>query len=457
MLTVKQLNGIKPTGRPYRLFDGDRSGFGVQVTAKGRISFFQQYTSPEGKRRFIHLGHYPKLALEKARREEAFKAREIVKEGRDPQQVREEREKERDEARRKKKDEPTVADAVPDYLRLYRGRPSEKAIARYFENDVVPAIGGLNVKDVRRRDVLDMVEKKATNTPTAARHLLVYTKGFFDWCLDREYLDQSPAAGIKPKNIRAEGKKNVLANVQRARVLSDAEMRAFWYSVEGCGMRRLTALALKLTLVTGQRPGEVAGMRWDEVEEGVWTIPASRRGKTDSSHTVPLSPLALSLLEEAREEAERLQARRATEATGYVFEAVPGKPLTVNALSKAVGRYTDALGMKGEAWRPHDLRRTMRTGLAMLGFLDEVSEATIGHVKQGILAVYNQHGYDADKRKALDAWAAHLEGACSVRVDGRALSATVSVSEGFSLPILWGRAAACLENAESVPDTRRAP
>lgn len=407
MLTVKQLDGIKPTGRTYRLYDGDRSGFGAQVTAKGAVTFFQQYRV-EGKRRFLNLGRYPDAKLAEAR-EKASEARRLVQEGKDPQQVKQEALEAEKEAKRQQEAEPTVADAVPDYLRLYRGRPSEKAIARYFESDVVPAIGTMKVKDVKRRDVLDMVENKATNTPTAARHLLVYTKGFFDWCLDREYLEQSPAAGIKPKNIRAEGKKNVLANVQRSRVLSDAEMRAFWHSVEGCGMRRLTALALKLTLVTGQRPGEVAGMRWDEVEEGVWTIPASRRGKTDSSHTVPLSPLALSLLEEAREEAERLQARRATEATGYVFEAVPGKPLTVNALSKAVSRYTDALGMKGEAWRPHDLRRTMRTGLAMLGFLDEVSEVVIGHQKQGILSVYNQHGYDKDKRKALDAWAAHLE------------------------------------------------
>lgn len=409
MLTVKQLNGIKPTGRPYRLFDGDRSGFGVQIAGKGSIGFFQQYTSPEGKRRFMNLGRYPDTSLAAAR-DRAAEARRVVQEGKDPQHAREEALEAEKEAKRQQEAEPTVADAVPDYLRLYRGRPSEKAIARYFENDVVQAIGTMKVKDVRRRDVLEMVENKATTTPTAARHLLVYTKGFFDWCLDREYLEQSPAAGIKPKNIRAEGKKNVLANVQRSRVLSDAEMRAFWHSVEGCGMRRLTALALKLTLVTGQRPGEVCGMRWDEVEGDVWTIPASRRGKTDSSHTIPLPELAVVILTEAKEEAKRLQARRATEATGYVFEAVPGKPLTVNALSKAVSRHADALAMKGEPWRPHDLRRTMRTGLAMLGFLDEVSEVVIGHQKQGILSVYNQHGYDKDKRKALDAWAAHLEG-----------------------------------------------
>ncbi|MCP1676312.1 hypothetical protein J2T57_003473 [Natronocella acetinitrilica] len=54
MLTVKQLDNLKPKGSPYREWDSDRSGFGVQVSKAGAVSFFQHYTF-EGKRRFLNL------------------------------------------------------------------------------------------------------------------------------------------------------------------------------------------------------------------------------------------------------------------------------------------------------------------------------------------------------------------------------------------------------------------
>ena len=67
-----------------------------------------------------------------------------------------------------------------------------------------------------------------------------------------------------------------MTTVKRGRTLDDAEIRAFWIGAETCGIHRLTAIALKLILVTGQRPGEVIGMTHDEIEGDAWTLPASR-------------------------------------------------------------------------------------------------------------------------------------------------------------------------------------
>ncbi|MDN3518067.1 tyrosine-type recombinase/integrase [Aquisalimonas lutea] len=411
MLTVKQLDNLKPKGSPYRVWDSDRSGFGAQVSKAGVVTFFQFYRM-EGKRRFMNLGRYPDKSLRDAR-EEAAEARNLVQQGVDPQDKREaDREAEKAEKRRRDA-EPLVSDAVATYIRKHvSGLASEKPITRYFERDLVPELGELKVKDVRRRDVLNMVEKKAAQTPTAARHLLAYTKGFFDWCVDREYIDASPAAGIKPKSVKAEGKKNALRPGKRARVLDAGETRTFWNEVEGCGVRRLTALALKLVLVTGQRPGEVAGIHKDEIDGDVWTIPAERRLKTESEHVVPLAPLALELIEQAQQEVQRLQARRSDKATGYIFEAYPGSALTVGALSKAVTRYAEALGNQDDTkwghWTPHDLRRTCRTGLSEMDIPDEIGEAVIGHVKLGMVGVYNQNKYVNRKREALEAWERRL-------------------------------------------------
>lgn len=198
---------------------------------------------------------------------------------------------------------------------------------------------------------------------------------------------------------------------RRGRVLSGDEIRAFWEQVETCGMHRLTALALKFVLVTGQRPGEVAGIRSNEIDGERWTIPAERRGKTDTDHVVPLTRTAMDLLDSAATETSRLSRRH--ERTGdFLFEARPGSPIKPGAMARAVKRYACTMDNQGDeiwgTWTPHDLRRTMRTGLAAMGVEEVVAEATIGHTRKGIAAVYDVHGYVREKRAALQAWETRL-------------------------------------------------
>jgi hypothetical protein len=57
-------------------------------------------------------------------------------------------------------------------------------------------------------------------------------------------------------------------------------------------------------------------------------------------------------------------------------------------------------------WTLHDLRRTVATGLQRLGVRLQVTEATGS--RGGIAGVYQRHDWAAEKRAALDAWAAHL-------------------------------------------------
>ncbi len=39
-----------------------------------------------------------------------------------------------------------------------------------------------------------------------------------------------------------------------------------------------------------------------------------------------------------------------------------------------------------------------------MGNMDEVIDAVLNHAKQGVIKVYNQYRYDAEKQKALEAW-----------------------------------------------------
>lgn len=151
-------------------------------------------------------------------------------------------------------------------------------------------------------------------------------------------------------------------------------------------------------------------MPWSEVQGRMWTIAANRR-KTGIAHTVPLTDTALAILDAARVESERLAKRRKAKSAGFVFEARPERPVTTAAMSRAVIRHAEALGNEDSSdghWTPHDLRRTCRTGLAAAGIPEHVAELTIGHTRKGIAAVYDLHRYDAEKRKALEAWERRL-------------------------------------------------
>jgi len=385
------------------IFDDHRDaprGFGLRITAAGGKAFVLQYTV-EGRQRRKTIGDWPTWTLEAAR-DEARELRQQIDKGEDPLE----------EARRRKA-EPTVAEAVELYIKSHIvGLTSEKPIKRYFERDMVPRLGDLKLTDVRRRDILELVEAKAAATPTAARHLLTYTKGFFNWCVDREYIEMSPAAGIKPGSIKGKGQKPLKAN-RRKRVLDNDEIRAFWTTSEGCGIHTLTALALKLVLLTSQRPGEVCGLHEEEIDGDMWVIPAERRGKTETEQRVPLSPEALSIIDRARKEVARLSVRRKVQPSGLIFETRPGQAVSVGALSKAVVRYSEALQNKDAPtwgnWTPHDLRRTARTGLSACGVPSEIAERVIGHGGDTMEDTYNQHSYDAEKRLALEAWARRLQ------------------------------------------------
>lgn len=388
----------------YRLvFDDHRDaprGFGLRMSAAGSKVFILRYTV-DGRQRLKTIGDWPAWGLEQARIE-ARRLLQQIQSGSDPL-----------EEKRRRKAEPTIKELAAEWLdRHASGLKSEKAIRSLIGGDLVKALGSRKVSDIRRRHVIEAIESKAETAPRQAGHLLVYARKLLDYAVDRDFIPANPLAGLKPSSITVKGRRDPLRQVARARILDQDEIRTFWEAVETCGLHRLTALALKLVLVTGQRPGEVAGMHLAEIAGTIWTIPAARRGKTDTAHTVHLTKTALGIIAEAKVEVARLADRRTIPASGNIFEAWPGKAVSNAALARAVDRMAEALGAKDVPpwgrWTPHDLRRTMRTGLSACRVRPDIAEMVIGHTKKGIVATYDRHGFEAERRAALEAWEARL-------------------------------------------------
>ena len=368
------------------IFDSHKDapkGFGLRITAGGGRAFVLRYRSEDGRDRLMTVGEYPTWSLAAARKRAGDLRREID-DGVDLL-----------EKRRQEKADPTVAEAVERYCAKHADNlASGRAIRATLENHLVPELGRKKLHAVRRRDVIAVVEKLAKKHGRQAALLLTYIKQVFQWSEDREIIEANPVATLKPQKID-----KALSPKSRARVLDDDEIKAVWEAEAVEGMAPETLVALKLILVTGQRPGEVAGMRWSEIKGKTWIIPAERRGKTSTEHRVPLTHTALALL-------EQIQGR---DDEDIVFARRRGQAMTVAALGRAVGRCTDALGNQGpEHWTPHDLRRTCRTGLAAAGVGEVVAEVVIGHTRKGIAATYDQHKYEREKRTALEAWERRL-------------------------------------------------
>jgi integrase len=396
---------VQPPEKGQRfIFDDHRyapRGFALRLTSAGGKAFVLSY-SVDGRKRRKTIGDWPTWSLEAARLEAQDLTRQISK-GVDPL-----------EAKRRRKAEPTVKDLADDWLdRHATGLKSEQSIRALIGGDLIKAIGNMKVTDVRRRDVIEAVEVKAQTATRQAAIMLIYARKLMDFATDRDIIPANPLAGLKPSSIKVKGVKDPLKAVARCRVLDHEEIRAFWTNAETCGLHKLTSLALKLILVTGQRPGEVAGMHVDEIKDCLWTIPSSRRGKTNTPHTIYLTDTAQELIADAKAELERLQGRRKIPASGNVFEAVPGSSITNAALSRAVERSHEALGAKQVdpwgRWTPHDLRRTMRTGLSACKVRPDIAELTIGHTKRGIVAVYDQHSFDDERRAAMLLWEVRLQ------------------------------------------------
>ena len=414
--TDKFILNLKPKDKMYQFREGE--GFGVRVLPSGLRIFIFIYTIA-GKRRQMNLGDYPDVSLGKAR-ERLIDARQVLKDGKDPQEIgfewHKNPERERKEAARiieEDRRNPTVKALAEEYMnrhaKVNKRESSWTEDERLLNKDVLPVWGDRKANDIKKRDVMLLLET-FMNRPALCNNILKVTRKMFNFAVERDILEFTPFTGVKaPVQI-----------THRERTLSEAEILALWNTeLPKASMSAETKRILKLILLTMQRPGEVAGIHAKEIDGNWWTIPAER-AKNKTTHRVYLTKTALELL---------------GNSDGYYFpspkngqENESGKVINnhidENAVAYAIRRnlkdYIPRRAIKGETismvkvkedkkmemehFTPHDLRRTGATFLAQLGFSDETIDAVLGHKKTGVVKIYNRHKYDLEKQKALEAW-----------------------------------------------------
>jgi len=397
--TDKHIKNLKPREKEY--WEREGQGFAIRVLPSGEKAWYFIYTF-NGRKRYMRLkdGGYPDVSLADAR--EAFDIAKVkVKNEIDPLA---EKQAERDERRKA----PTIADLVNEYIERHAKR-FKKSWAKdeaILNRDVVPAWGKRKAADITKRDVLLVLEGIVNrDAPAMANNCFQIIRKMFNWAVEQDILPHTPCSGVKLPSPK----------LARERALSESEIKALWENLgrTDLNMSPESRRALKLILVTAQRPGEVIGMHSSEIDGRWWTIP-SERAKNGKAHRVYLTDTALSLVGD-------------THGKGYIFPTPhreKEKPIGDTALAVTVNRnmnipITDKNGkplftadgkpatenrLVVDHFTPHDLRRTAATFMAKNGEMDEVIDAVLNHAKQGVIKVYNQYRYDKEKQAALEAW-----------------------------------------------------
>lgn len=379
VITKRLLDAVVPDGKLRIIADDELTGFGVQVTPAGQISFCVDYRV-NGKRRRKVIGRYGPVTVDTARKL-ALQHLGTASGGEDPLP-----------------DFTADVSTIDALFDAWMARHVEIHLkpksARYYR-DVYAAqcrhrFGKLSPKQLSFATIAD-AHAKLKAKPVIANRMLSTMRAMLIWAEDQRLIrfkDGNPARGHRRYKEKA-----------RDRILTVPEIRTFVAELPRASMDDSTRRALMLELLLAPRGGEVVSMRKGDVDltAATWIIPAPIM-KSSAEHTLPLPPWA-----------RRLVADAAASAKGaYLFPSQVGdpkaedaKPIEAHALATALRRAQRPIGGDGkpaspkktDIWvfdfrdrhgapnpiTPHDLRRTCSSYLELLGYSDVIRGAVLDH------------------------------------------------------------------------------
>ena len=384
ILNANQIKALQPGQRPQRHRVGDT--LYIVVSPSGRKKFVQRVIIG-GRSTDLGLGPFPLVSLQEAR-DAAIDNRRMIRDGRDPR-----------DAKRSARI-PTIADALEAVLNIQRGAWRDGGKSEKQWRQSFTAYGkrllSRRVDSVDAGDVLAVLNPIWNEKRETARRLKQRIGVVMKWAIAEGYRTENPVDAVTaalPKNGTKAGQHKALpfSEVGAALDTIEGSSRAWW----------ATKAAFRFLVLTAARSGEVRGMRWDEIQGDVLTIPGERM-KTGREHRIPLSREALAVLDQARANAD---------SSGLVFPSVRGKPMTDSTMSKLVREN----GIKAV---PHGFRSSFRDWAAELtSFPREICEHALAHIEGSAAELaYRRTDYFDKRRELMQQWADYVTGQRSGKV-----------------------------------------
>lgn len=413
MLTDREVKSARvELGKSSRYINGG-NGLYLRVLASGAKSWVYRLKDADGKTRWLDIGPYPSVSLLKANTEAAL-LKQKRRQGIDP--IEEIAEKKALEAAEKAKAAArlTVRQLFDKWLEIELSQRKDKGeeVKRAFEKDVLSKIGGMYASEVTRTNiatVLDDIVQRGSRR--MANRTLTDLRQMFGFGYVRGIVESDPTHRTRKADIGGK-------EVERDRVLSEAEIKELQQIIPDAKLSKATECAIWIALSTGCRIGELLRAKWEDVDlvAGEWLIP-EENSKNAKAHTIYLSAFAhqhFSTLRSINHETIwtypdrtgecHVCVKTVTKQIGDRQRKPDEKPM------KHRSKTTEALKLSGGKWTPHDLRRTGATIMASLGVRPDVIERCLNHTEENkVKRIYQRHDYKEEQKEAWQRLGQQLE------------------------------------------------
>jgi integrase len=400
MLTVRAIEKLKPskTGKRVQKFDtgaGAVPGFLVRANADGTRTFSLVYRIRKKQRR-LTLGTYEKDTFTLA------DARQLAKEA----YAKAEKNIDPADEQRADDDAMTFETLVTSYIAAAKLRKKTWAEDERVLTKIAKVWKHKVVKEIRRADVRGIIAPIAAKAPIAANRTLAALSACFNHAVRLgDVITENPSKFVDRQPER-----------KRERRLTDDEVRELWAALDAAKAVQTddddapvvsapVARLLQFLLVSAQRSGETAAMRWDDVDFAgkQWKIPGTQT-KNGRTHIVPLGPTALSLLKEAQSAVnnspKKAQSAVKDKDSPFVFASLAQPKSHVGHRSKrAMKALKRAKQITFDATR-HDLRRTAVDGMRRSRVSRDVVALVLNHeLQSGGAATGHYDHYEGEREK----------------------------------------------------------
>lgn len=361
------VKNLQPRERAYTVWDTKQPGLAIVVQTTGHAAWKCIYPF-RGRPRWLHIANASAIGLAKARKLANTVMYEVAQ-GKDPA------------AERRAERSADTFDQLATRYRKYSQRKNKswKQADHLVTKYLLPKWAKLAAANITRTDIKALIA--SIEAPILANQILASASAVFAWAIKEDVagITVNPCHGVERNKT-----------ISRERILSDSEVPLFWAAFETAGV---AGAALKAILLTGQRPGEVAHMRTEQVIDGWWIMPGEPvealgwlGTKNAATHRVWLPAPVQQFI---------------AEATGFVFAEI-----STDQLGKAMRAICKTLSV--ERATPHDLRRTHGSTITAMGFGRDAMNRIQNHKEGGIASVYDRHQYADENRKIMESVASRM-------------------------------------------------
>lgn len=384
-LTDTQVRNLKATNREVKIFDGN--GLFLVATPSGGKLWRMKYRI-DGKEKLLSFGPYPhvSLALARQKRDEAKK---LLAQGIDPREA--EKEDEIQSITFQELAEEWLIREESDWTPKHKETVEARLKAYIF-----PHIGKRPIAKITAPEALSVLKKIEAKGIIETSHRVKQICGqVFRFGVGRGVCEHDVTAGLKGQLTKKPRVKHMAAITDRK------DAAGLLRAIDDYSGSLIVKCALRLAPLLFVRPGELRHMEWAEIdfEADLWTIPAEKM-KMRKTHSVPLAPQSLAILE---------QIRPHTGEGKYVFPSARTKkrPISDMAINAALRR----MGFNKEEMTGHGFRSMASSLLHEAGWDSNLIELQLAHRDTNtVRAIYNRAERLEERRKLMDSWADMIDG-----------------------------------------------